>query len=143
MDAEKYLEQIEKLDALIEECYDESKWWKEIATGTTAQMGGERVQSSGDKQRMASAMNRSADADARAKAYAKQREEIMDTIRRLPAKQYKILYNVYTKYMSLHAASIKCGVSYATGKKIRKEAIREVQRMLDEREQDGGNRIKV
>lgn len=134
MDAEKYLNQIEKLDALIEDCYDESKWWKEIAAGTTAQMGGERVQSSGDKQRMASATIKSADAEAKAKDYERQREEIMNTIRTLPAKQYKILYNVYRKYMSLHAASIQCGVSYATGKKIRKEAIKEVQRILDERE---------
>ena len=46
MTAKEYLNQIRKLDKLIENKLSELEHWRMVATGITSSFGGERVQSS-------------------------------------------------------------------------------------------------
>ena len=59
--AREFLKQPKKLDKMIENKLIEKSQWKAIATSTTAQMGGERVQTSGSKQRMSDAVDKYVD----------------------------------------------------------------------------------
>ena len=52
MRAKDYLNQISKIDRLIENKIAEMEYWKAIATGTTAYSEGDRVQSTGSKEKM-------------------------------------------------------------------------------------------
>lgn len=56
MDAKDYLLQVKKLDLQIKNKLIEKQQWKDIALGITANMDGERVQSSGTKSKMADAL---------------------------------------------------------------------------------------
>ena len=58
MRAKDYLNQISKIDRLIENKIAEMDQWKAIATGTTSYSEGDRVQSSGSKEKMADAVAR-------------------------------------------------------------------------------------
>ena len=54
--AQKFLERVEMIDTIIENKLIEQRQWKDIALGITANMGGERVQSSGSNSKMADAI---------------------------------------------------------------------------------------
>ena len=49
------------LDSIINNKLIEQRQWKDLALGITANMGGERVQSSGSKSKMADALNKCID----------------------------------------------------------------------------------
>ena len=61
MKAKDYLKKIEILDIKINTRLEELESLKALATKTTGTMGGERVQSSSDQQKMASCVNRIVD----------------------------------------------------------------------------------
>lgn len=61
INAQQFLEQVAKLDTMINNKLIEQQQWYDIAMGITANMEGERVQSSGAKQKMADAINKCVD----------------------------------------------------------------------------------
>ena len=54
--AKEYLNQILKLDKLIENKLSELEHWRMVATGITSSFGGERVQTSGGRSKMEDAV---------------------------------------------------------------------------------------
>ncbi len=107
--AKEYLEQIKWYDTLIKNKTAEKNYWAanmmELATNTVAAMGGERVQSSGSKQKMADTVDSGID---RIRRIEKRIEELyagMDAIiadiEQLPEDKSDILHKVYVQYMSL------------------------------------------
>ena len=56
MKAKDYLRQLQKLDKLIENKLAEKEQWKAMATSTTQQLTADRVQTSGNPQKMADAV---------------------------------------------------------------------------------------
>jgi hypothetical protein len=56
--AQVFLERVETLDAVIENKLIELRQWKDVALNITANMGGERVQSTGSKSKMADAVEK-------------------------------------------------------------------------------------
>ena len=56
MEAKEFMRQPEKLDVRIRNKLIERQQWREMALGITANMEGERVQSSGTKTKMAYAV---------------------------------------------------------------------------------------
>lgn len=138
MDARTYLERIEMLDLMIENKLNEKKMWLEISQGTTAQMGGERVQSSGSKQKMADAVNRCVDLDAEIEECRQAKRDIIATLEQLKPSHYNVLYKRYVLQMQFKEIDIACKKGEGWATTIHGRALKNVQRLLDEQHTDKG-----
>jgi len=152
MRAQTFLEQIEKLDKMIENKRNERERWLMLAYNITAGAApdtGVRVQSSGDKQRMASAVISSVDIEAEIAATIAKifeaRQQIIGVIEQLPVEEYDLLHKLYVgevitdkegrkhiKYMSLKEAAVAFDKSYSTVRGIKGSAVQKVQKIIDE-----------
>lgn len=105
-EAQIFLEQPEKLDIQIRNKLIEKKQWHDIALGITANMDGERVQSSGAKSKMADAINKCVDMEAEIDSLVDElidtKKNVIQTIERLDSPtEYNILHLRYIQYLSL------------------------------------------
>ena len=121
MTAKSYLEEIKRIDTLIQNKRKEIAYWREVmygrATNTTPQMSGDRVQSSGSKQKMAdtvdSYIDRVRKIEHRIDELFAQMDSIIAMIERLPEDKSDILHKVYVQYMSLKEVAAIRGESYS------------------------------
>lgn len=140
MKAKEYLQQIRKLDRLIEnKCY-EADHWKSVACGTSTYSDGERVQSSGSKQKMADAIDRyidlQAEIDAEIDRLVAMKREVIKTIEVLPEKEYDVLHKFYVQGMTFDEIADYHGKSYSWATSVHGRALVNLQRVLDERKEN-------
>ena len=105
-EAQIFLEQPEKLDIQIRNKLIEKKQWHDIALGITANMDGERVQSSGAKSKMADAINKCVDMEAEIDNLIDElidtKKNVIQTIEKLDSPtEYNVLHMRYIQYLSL------------------------------------------
>lgn len=137
MKAKDFLQQLKKLDYMIQNKIYEKEQWKTIAMGTTAQMGSERVQSSGSQQKMADAIGKYVDMekeiDRIIDALVDTRNDVLSVIERLNVTEYDVLHKRYVQYMSFDeiAAAYDRSTSWSTT--IHGRALKKVQKILDAR----------
>lgn len=121
MEAKEKLLRIKHIDTLIQNKTAEKNYWKanmmELATCITPQMNGERVQSSGSKQKMADTVDSGIDRIRRmekriAELYAEM-DAIIAIIDMLPEDKSDILHKVYVQYKSLKEVAALRGESYS------------------------------
>lgn len=138
MKAKEYLKQLEKLDRLIENKLAEKEQWKAIATSTTQQMSADRVQSSGNPQKMADAVFKIVEIEAEIDACIDRlvdiKRDVIHTIERLNTDEYDLLHKVYVQYLTLYEYAEHTGKSYNTVKSIHGSALNNVRFILAERE---------
>ena len=138
MKAKEYLKQLQKLDKLIENKLAEKEQWRAIATGTTQQMTPDRVQSSPNPQKMADAVCRIIEIESEIDAYIDKlvdtKREVISTIERLNPTEYDLLHKVYVQYFTFDDVAIKNDKSYSWVTTVHGKALKNVQRMLDERD---------
>lgn len=143
MNAKEYLKQIRKLDTMIRNKIAEQQQWKNIALGIVAHNDGERVQSSGNQQKMANAVERYVDIEAEINESIDKlvatKQEVIETIERLDVIEYDLLHMVYVQYFTLEEVANKCGNSYSWATTVHGRALKNVQKILDsgERNEDG------
>ena len=140
MKAIEFLRQVDKLDSIISNKIIEMERWKALAMGTSVSTEGERVQSSGSKQRMQDAVCRYLSIEDDINKYIDElvdkRQEVISTIEQLPTNEYDILHKVYIQHIRLYdvgenwAGEIR---SKAWVKKVHRKALCSLQRILDER----------
>lgn len=110
-----YLEQIPKLNAMIQNKIAEADQWKCIALGITPQTSGERVQSSGSQQKMADAINRVVDLQAEINelidTLIDKKQEIISNIEQLSATEYDVLHKRYIQGMQYDEIGATRGMS--------------------------------
>lgn len=140
MNAKAYLDQIEKLDTMIQNKLIERKQWRDIALGVTANSDGERVQASGRPSKMADAVDRCVDIEAEIDALVDKlvdsKREIIATIEQLNATEYDVLHKRYIQHLSYYEiADAKCR-DYNWVTTIHGRALKSVQAILDERKND-------
>lgn len=138
MEVRDYLRQAEKTDALIESKLIEQKQWRDIALGITANMEGERVQSSGASDKMGSAVIKCVDMEAEIDRLVddliKIKKEITQTIEQVQNPTwYKVLHMKYIRYMDLMEIADEFNASYDWAKSAHSKALKIVQKILDER----------
>lgn len=142
--AKQYLEQVKKLDLLVENKLAEKAHWQSIATNTVANVSGERVQSSVSKQKMADAVCRYVDMeseiDRAIDSYVDKKREIIAVIEQLPPTEYDLLHKVYVQYKYLQDVATERGKSYGWAATLHGIALKHVQRILDG--MDGDERIE-
>ena len=135
-EAQIFLERVEKLDALIENKQIEQRQWEELAYRITANMEGERVQSTGSKSKMADAVDMCMAIS----------DEISDTIDKLIADKqkvirvieqvyspthYKILHLRYIQYMELNDIAEYLDKEYSAITTAHGRALKQVQAILN------------
>lgn len=135
-DAQVFLEQHEKWEEIIKNKCSEWQMWRDLATSITANMGGERVQSSGTMSRMADAVERCIEAEAEiaesVRELRRQQKQIVETIEQLNSPmEYKLLHDKYIKHLSYHQIAEKYGKDYSWATTMHGRAIRNVQAILD------------
>lgn len=134
--AQEFLERVEKIDAVIEFKLIEKQQWKDIALGITAHMDGERVQSSGAKDKMASAVERCVDAeqeiDALIDKLVDTKKEVIQTIEGLESPMwYKLLHLRYIQYVPLIDIADLWGMDYTNVTTMHGRALKAVQTILE------------
>lgn len=137
-EAQKYLEQVERLETIIENKLTEKQRWKEIALGITANMDGERVQSSGAKNKMANAVSKCVDIEAEIDSYVDSlinaKKDVTQTIEGLDnINEYKVLHMRYIQFIPLADIADYFGKEYSWATTTHGRALKSVQRILNAR----------
>ena len=156
MNAKDFLEQPKKIDKMIENKLSEKEQWKAIAESTTSHSDGERVQSSGSKQKMADAVGRFIDLEKEVDQCLDDlidaKKDVISVIEQLKVKEYDILHKMYigipkllktsegvrkvTEYKTLDEVAWMYGKSRSWAKGNHRSALVNVQRILDKRQNE-------
>lgn len=137
MEAKDFLKQPERLDLRIKNKLIEKQQWKEIAMGITANMDGERVQSSSNsKSKMADAIIKCVDMEAEIDRLIDElidtKKEVIQTIEQLDsATEYNVLHMRYIQYLSLQDIADHYNRDYGWATTTHGRALKSVQEMLD------------
>lgn len=135
MKAKAFLLQLNKLNKLIENKLIEKQMWQSIAMGTGQGTDSERVQSSGNHQKMADAIARYVDIekeiDAAIDEYVDTRQYVISVIEQLPVTEYDILHKVYVQGIPLDEVAVAFGKSYSWVTSKHGRALKAVQDILD------------
>lgn len=135
MDAEKYLERVRMIDAILINRLEDHRRWVEVADSLGGFSIGERVQSSPNLQRGAAAIDHYLDLEREMEQLRAERQRIIDTLQELPYHEYDILYSIYvaTPPLSYRRIASKHGKSYDWVKKGRKRGLDMLQEILNKR----------
>lgn len=136
MDAKSFLRQTEKLDAQIQNKMIERQQWRDMALGITANMSGDRVQSSGSQSKMADAIDRCVDMEAEIDSLVDKlidtKREVIATIEQLDSPtEYNVLHMRYIQYKTLQEIADKYGKDYGWATTCHGRALKNVQAILD------------
>jgi hypothetical protein len=134
-EAQQYLSQVEKLDIIIRNKLIEQQQWKDIALGITANMEGERVQSSGGQSKMESALIKCIDMEQEINKIIDDLVNVkMDVIQTIEALYSPIEYNVvhmrYIQFKDLQEIADHYNKSYDWAKTTHGRALAHVQILL-------------
>lgn len=139
MEAKEFLRQPEKLDILIHNKLIEKQQWKNIALGITANMEGERVQTSGSQQKMADAINKCIDIETEIDnlidRLIEKKKAVVAVIEQLDSPFfYDLTHRKYIQYKTLEQIAEETGRSYDAIKTAHGRALEEVRRILRKKE---------
>lgn len=134
-EAQIFLEQVEKLDARIKNKLIEQQQWRDIALGITANMDGDRVQSSGAKSKMADAVEKCVDMEMEIDSLI---DELIDTKKRIiqiierldSATEYNLLHMRYIQHKDLQEIADHYGREYGWATTTHGRALKNVQRIM-------------
>ena len=135
-EAEVFLKSVEKIDAILENKLIEQQQWRSIATSGSANMEGERVQSSSPKSKLENAVvNCVAMEDEICECVDKLIEEkrkVTKVIESLYSPmEYKILHMRYIQYISLSDIADRLNREYTWVTTTHGRALKNVQKILD------------
>ena len=145
MKAKEFLKQVEKWDKMIDNKLIEQKQWKDIACNTTAgsksilingeQHSMDRVQSSGNQQKMADAIVKYVDIEEEISQCINElydaKKAVLGVIEQLEADEYDLLHKVYIQHLPLWDAAEASNKSYTWAKSVHGRALQEIQKILD------------
>lgn len=148
--AKEFLGQIKKINALIENKFAEVEHWKSVAlgivpSGVDIKVNGvvqqmDKVQASGSQQKMAGAIDKYVDLQAEINADIDKlidtRKNIIETIELLEAEKYDLLHKVYVQGFTLDEVAATYGFSYSWATTTHGRALKDVEKILDERMND-------
>lgn len=137
MNAKEFLRKVKKLDKLIANKMIEIRQWKEIAENTTANMTGERVQSSHNPQKIADAIGRYIDLEAEIRADIEAliaaKKDVLAVIEQLEATEYDILHKIYVQHLSLWDVADAYNRTYSWVTTVHGQAVKHTQDILNGR----------
>lgn len=133
MTAKQYLSQIEVLDKRIQNKLSEEYQLRSLATNISVSNNLERVQTSGNSDRVgnivAKIVDVQAETDELVKSYLCQRSEIIHTIESVDRlKPYEVLFKRFVEYKTLEEISSEMGYSVSHVKRLLGEGIESVRK---------------
>ena len=133
-----FLEEVESIDSIIANKLVEMQQWYDLATSITASMDGERVMSSGTKQKMADAVSKCLDAadeiPAQIDNLKAKKKMVTQTIEQLYSPmEYNVLHMRYIQYKTLQEIADHYGKTYEWAKDTSKRAVYHVQAILNKK----------
>lgn len=136
MKAQEFLRQVRKLDLQITNKLIEQQQWRDIALGITANMDGERVQSSGGKSKMAEAVGKCVDMEAEINSLVDKlidtKKEVIQTIEQLDSPtEYDVLHRRYIQFLSLQEIADHYRKDYGWATTTHGRALKSLQEILD------------
>ena len=136
--AQIFLEQVEMLDTIIENKLIEQRQWRDLALNITANMDGERVQSSGTKSKMAEAIDRCIDIEREivdaVNALVEKKQEIVRILEKVNSPTgYRILHRRYIQQIDLSDIADKLNKEYRWVTTTHGRALKSVQNILQEK----------
>ena len=134
-----YLEQPERLDTIIRNKLIEKQQWRDLALGITANMDGERVQSSGTQSKMADAIAKCVDMEAEIDSLVDKlidtKKEVVQTIEQLDnATEYNVLHMRYIQYKSLQEIADHYGMDYSWATTTHGRALKSVEDVMQRKD---------
>lgn len=137
--AKKYLLEIQRYDAIIENKKAEKEKWETIATSTTAQLS-ERVQTSSNGQKMTNAVMKivkiQEELDECIEKAKNKQDEIIGVIEQLDTKEYDLLHKVYVQYYDLKQYQYLKHISYSSVTSIHGRALNNVLKILERKKDE-------
>lgn len=135
MKAKDFLLQVKKLDKMIANKLIEVEQWKAIANNTTADMSGDRVQTSGNPHKIADAIARYIDLETEINRCIDDlidtKKGVINVIEQLNATEYDILHKVYIQNIPLYDVAEMYDRTYSWVTTIHGRALKHVQKILD------------
>lgn len=132
MTAREYVKQLERIDILIASKAAEKARWEALALDTGARQPGDRVQGSGNQQKMAGAVESAVDIDAEIASLQAQRHEITRTLEKLQVDEFWMLNAVYGEHVSIGQAAWDRGKSYSWGQTLHNRAMENLEKILND-----------
>lgn len=132
MEAKRYLEEYKKIDTMILNKTIEAEQWEALANSITANMGGEKVQSSSNQQKMQDYICNKIDIESEIDALIAKKQDITDTIALLPMADYNILHKVYIQSLSFKEIAVD-EKDYSNVTTAHGRALQRLQKLLDGR----------
>lgn len=137
--AQLFLERVEMIDTVIENKLIEQRQWRELALNISANMGGERVQTSKSPSKMADAIIKCiAMEDEIAEAVDRliaEKREITQLLERLDNPTwYRILHMRYVQYIKLKDIADQLGKEYDWVTTTHGRALKGVEKLLNGKE---------
>lgn len=140
-EARDFLNQLKKLDKMLENKEVERQQWKSIAMNTTSRNDSERVQSSGSQQKMADAIDKYVDIETEIAHCIDEliatKKDVIDVIEQLETAEYDLLHKIYVQNIPLDEVAERCGKTYSWATTIHGRALKNVKQILDDRKRMG------
>lgn len=132
--AKEYLEEVQMLDVQIASVKMKIARHKAVATSITARMEGERVQSSGAKQKIADAVGIYVDIERdELQPLIRKRDEILDTLKKVRGSlRFIVLYEHYFNRKGFKTIAREKRYSYAHIIRAHREGLAELQKIIGE-----------
>ena len=139
MKAKEFLQQVKKLDYMIENKMVELQHWKSMACSTGYFSVKEKVQTSSSQQKMAEAVEKYVDIEREINAcidnLVDTKRDIINDIERLSVLEYDVLHKCYIQGLTLKETAVTMNKSYQSIVMLHGVALKNVQEILDEREE--------
>lgn len=138
METKEWLSQPRKIDLLIRNKLIEKQQWRDLALGITANMEGERVQSSGSQQKMADAIVKCIDMEAEidrlVDRFIDKKKEVVQVIEQVESPiEYDVLHRIYIQYHTLQDVADHYGKEYGWATTTHGRALKSVQEIRERR----------
>lgn len=134
--AQEFLEQVPKLNAMIENKMAEKAQWRGVAYGITTNTEGERVQSSGSQQKMADAVVKIVDLEQEINdlidRMVDMKQRVIKTIELLNATEYDVLHKRYIQGMTYDEIGAAKGKSKSWATTVHGRALQSLNGILEE-----------
>lgn len=143
-EAQAFLERYEMLFVQMECLQAEWQQWHDLAHSITGMVGGERVQSSGSQDKMASAVVKCLETEDEINKQVVKLSGKMFEIKEVLLKldnptYYSLLHQRYIQFKQLKTIADNFGASYDWATTTHGRALKSLQEILDEREVDCGS----
>ena len=140
MKAKTYLLQIQRYDEMINNKLVELQKWRDIATDISVKLSGDKVQTSGNGDKIGNAVSNYVTIEQEINEavfeLAKLRSEIIRTIEVLNVTYYDVLHKIYAQGLQLWEVADIYKKSYSWITTTHSRAIKALQAILDERENE-------